>query len=419
MTGISAGNKKAALFSISAGTVMMLCLGILYAWSIFVVPLEESFKCERDEISRVFSVSLISFCAGGFITGGMRTRGIRSGNVILVSAVSLVLGFVFSAMADELWHIHMAYGVLVGLGIGMGYNVIITTIVNWFPDARGTISGILMMGYGLGPLIIGSICSDMMELIGWRWLFVCIAIVFGLVMLIGSLVIYKVSFAVESNFKPSDGVEAEVLTEYESKDEKGMRFKQIIRRSDFWMYYFWSLFFGSCNLSFVGNVAPTALEIGVSSSLAALLVGIVSLFNGFGRFVMGIGYDKLGLRKMLILLSVFFFMAVSCLCLSVNLRSITFFSAACGMMGLCLSGLPTSMAVFMFERFGPGHYSENVAGYNTVMILQSAGTALFASLVIMSGSYANAYQAFVPAGLMVLSGAYFLPKSLVKEKGCI
>lgn len=407
---IAQNNKKktkVALLALPAGIIMMICLGLLYAWSIFIIPLETDLGCPREAISKTFSVSLIGFCTGSLIIGKLLSHGFKFYFAVVLSGALLFSAFLLSSMAEKVWQIYMAYGILGGLGIGMGYNTIVTTVVNWFPSRRGIVSGILMMGYGLGPMLLGSLCSKIMAMIGWRSLFFYIACAFGIIFLSGSFILNR-SFRMLNKDNGQKNVDI--------KNTKGLKLSQSMKRSDFLIYYLWTLFFGFCCLTFVGNIAPTAIEIGASTQTAAFLVGMVALFNGFGRILMGVGYDKMGLKKMLYMLSIAFFGVICCLCFASKIESTWFFSVVCGMMGLCFSGLPTSMAVFILERFGQKYYSENLAGFNTVMIPQAAGTALFANLAANAGSYSTAYLVFIPSGVIILITMFFLAKSLEKNK---
>lgn len=129
--------------------VLLLCLGLIYAWSIFRVPLESEFGWSKAETSITFSISMMMFCLGGVVSGVLtERRGVRT--TLILCAVLLAAGFMSASGVHSLWGIYAAYGGLAGLGAGLGYNAVISTIVKWFPDRQGFVSGMSLMGFGFG-----------------------------------------------------------------------------------------------------------------------------------------------------------------------------------------------------------------------------------------------------------------------------
>lgn len=136
------------------GAFLMLFLGLIYAWSLFAAPLEAEFGWSRSQTSVTFSISMITFCLGSIMSGFiLKKRPPR--NVLLISAVLFLIGFFMTSRITNIWGLYLSYGVLCGLGVGLSYNAILSTVPKWLPGRGGFATGTLLMGMGLGSLILG------------------------------------------------------------------------------------------------------------------------------------------------------------------------------------------------------------------------------------------------------------------------
>src|ERR687893_507114 len=133
-SGSVAGNR--VIIAI-AGVVMQVALGAVYAWSVFRDPLTKEFGWSISEVTVTFTLSIF------FLGLAAVFAGLWMATVGLAAAVLYGLGvFLASFSADKLWVLYLSYGVLAGIGLGFGYIVPVATLVKWFPDKRGMITGI-------------------------------------------------------------------------------------------------------------------------------------------------------------------------------------------------------------------------------------------------------------------------------------
>ena len=154
------------------GMIILLFLGLIYGWSIFRAPLSEFFPdWNTSQMSMAFTVSMIFFCLGGFFSGQMLKK--VSHKVLLAgAAVVLFIGFFGVSMLDtgnsakSLIMLYLMYGVLGGGGVGIGYNCVISTVNKWFPDKAGLASGVMMMGFGLGGIVLGGVVNVLIGSVG-------------------------------------------------------------------------------------------------------------------------------------------------------------------------------------------------------------------------------------------------------------
>src|SRR5713101_5729175 len=167
------------------GVLMNLALGSLYAWSVFVAPLEREFGWKRTQTSLVFTIAVVTF-AVTFILGGrlQDRRGPRP--AALIGAILVSLGFSLTSMTSSLTFLYLVFGVIVGAGNGFGYATPMPVASKWFPDKRGLIVGIMVGGYGAASFILGLFVPGMIASIGWRPTFQILGAAFLLMGLLGT-----------------------------------------------------------------------------------------------------------------------------------------------------------------------------------------------------------------------------------------
>ena len=136
----------------AAGVVIMLILGTVYAWSVFVKPIAALHGWEVKVVSRVFMLIIgvigISAAFGGMLVDKKGPKFVATlgacfyGAGVLLGGVALYIG--------NFWFLLFGYGVIAGIGNGLTYVVPIATLIRWFPDKRGMITGLAVMGFGFG-----------------------------------------------------------------------------------------------------------------------------------------------------------------------------------------------------------------------------------------------------------------------------
>lgn len=351
--------KHTRIVYLCSATLALLVLGLIYAWSIFAVPLGEAFGWDRSSLSLVFTISMVCFCGGALI--GSYLEALFSVNTaIVIAAFLLAGGFFLTALTASLgiWTLYIFYGVLAGLGCGVGYNTIIATVNLWFPDRVGLSSGVLMMGFGLGSLILGTLANTAMEYFGWRSTFMTIA-------LVGACIL--VAFACLIRKPPEDIVDsigvksrADSLPAEEGCYDTG----KMIQAPLFYVYCVWATCLICAGLTLIGDAKQGALTLGVAATTATLLVGFVSATNGVSRVVLGMIYDRRGLRAAMLTATSVSLIAAVFLALSFIFTVSWLYVIAAVFMGFSYGGVPVIASSFARERFGPDEYPRNLAIVN-------------------------------------------------------
>ena len=365
------------------GVVALLFGGIIYAWSILKTPLTDAFAWSGAELALNFTLTMCFFCLGGF-AGGMLSKklGVRL-TLILSGAVSCV-GFVLASRltGSSILMLYISYGVLAGLGIGIAYNVIISTVGAWFPDKKGTCSGALMMGFGASALVVGNLASLLIDGPGWRAAYLAVGAALGVILVVTAFILRlpdpDMQFP-ESQKKVARGSES-----FEAKDYQTA---QMLRRPSFWQAFLCIVCLSAVGNTVISFARELSLSVGASASLATSLVGVLSVCNGLGRIATGALFDKLGRKKTMVFANVLTIAAAGVTLIAVLTRSLPL----C-VVGLCATGLsygtgPTISSAFTSAFYGTKYFSLNFSVMNFNLMGASFMVTAASSILDATGNY--------------------------------
>jgi OFA family oxalate/formate antiporter-like MFS transporter len=171
------------------GLLMNLALGSLYAWSVFVAPLEKEFGWKRADTSAVFTWAVVVF-AFSFILAGRLQDKLGPFGISLTGCILLTAGFVLCMWTTSLTYLIVCFGILVGIGNGFGYATPIPVMSKWFPDKRGLAVGLAVAGYGGGSAIFGPMANLwLIPDYGWRTTFAILGVIFFVMTLAGAFLL--------------------------------------------------------------------------------------------------------------------------------------------------------------------------------------------------------------------------------------
>ena len=148
-----------------AALAVHLSIGQVYAFSVFKEPLVEHFDTKLTPISIIFSIAIVMLGLSAAIGG---TWVERSGprKAMFVAGVCWATGFFVSAVGvatNQLWIVYLGYGVIGGIGLGIGYISPVSTLIKWFPDRPGLATGLAIMGFGGGALVASPLSNSLLE----------------------------------------------------------------------------------------------------------------------------------------------------------------------------------------------------------------------------------------------------------------
>jgi OFA family oxalate/formate antiporter-like MFS transporter len=366
-----------------AGVIMQIALGAVYAWSVFRIPLTKAFGWTISQVTLTFTIAILMLGFAAF-AGGLWMR--RSGPRIVAIVAGVLYGggvFLASFSAGHLYWLYFSYGVMGGVGIGLGYIVPVATLVKWFPDKRGMITGIAVAGFGAGALITAPIASRLIVSVGVLKTFAILGIAYFIGVTIPALFMkdpppgfapagWRPSAAQTKQRVARDYTLGEALTKWQS-------------------YALWAILFlnTSAGISIISQAAPMAQEIThVSAALAAGMVGIISIANGSGRFLWAWLSDAIGRRA--VFFSMFLLQAIV-FWLMPHVSSFGIFTTLAFIVLLCYGGGFGTMPAFATDYFGP----TNVGSIYGLMLTAWGFAGVFGPLLIArirqsSGHYSEA-----------------------------
>lgn len=329
----------------AAGTFLLLILGTFFAWSLYRVYVNDIFAdFTATQLSLNFSLFVIIFCLGSLLAGVI-SKKLGCHIIILISAVLIAAGTIITNTmfgmdtGSALTVLYIGYGGFCGFGVGMSYNAILSGVGKWFPDRSGFISGLLLTGYGMGSLVCGTVVSFFADRIGFPAAF-----------LWSSLIIAALIAIMSPLFKKSPEAQAA------AKNDTGLTTAQVLKTPTLWLHFFFSLFAGGVGLMVINSAALIAIYFGI----AAVLGLMVSLFNGFGRILSGMIFDRLHSKSIYVVVAMGFTSAFL-LILAHGTGSVVLMFAGMLIAGLSYGSSMSVTAALTREFYGMKYYAPNFA----------------------------------------------------------
>jgi len=379
------GNTSIRWIYLAIGVICMLFAGIIYAWSILKAPFGKEFGWTASQLALNFSLTMCFFCIGGIVSG-LLTKRTSAKVTLFIGAILVCSGFVLvSRMSNNIIMLYITYGGLCGLGIGMAYNAIISTVGAWFPDKKGTCSGLLMMGFGASALILGSLASSMIqsESIGWRNTYMILGIAMGAVLLVTGLVLRAPTMGAKLPL-PKQIAKTKTEEMIVSKDYTTL---EMVKRFTFWRFFLFTTTMAAIGSTVISFAKDLSVSVGASAALATTLVGVLSVCNGLGRIMCGVIFDNFGRRKTMLFANALTILAPMVLLTAIHYKTMPLF-----VIGLCLTGLsygcsPTISSAFISTFYGTKNFALNFSVANSMLIPASFIATLSAGLLTSTGSY--------------------------------
>ncbi len=341
-----------------AALVMQLCLGVLYSWAVFRGPLETLYGWSRAVSVAPYRYSLLFFTLAMVVAGFWQDR---RGPRLVGSAGGLLLGtgcLLAAYVGDTPTGLVVAYGVIGGLGVGFAYVTPIATCIKWFPDKRGMIVGLAVMGFGAGSLVfapllealIGSDPARYAETIP-RTFLIMAAIFF--VCVTGAAQVYRT---------PPPGWKPEGWSPRASAGATAKADFSPVEMLRTWQFYgLWLLYFlgTSVGLTTIGQASPLVRELAAETAVltGGAALGIMSSFNGLGRLFWGSLSDRIGRNTA----AVAMFAAYVVACLGLLRPAPGFWGLLAGLclVGFAFGGYLALLPSLTADYFGPRHIGAN------------------------------------------------------------
>ncbi len=297
-----------------AALAVHLCIGQVYATSVYKTALVQHFDTSLTAVGVVFSIAIVMLGLSAALAGTwVDTHGPRA--AMFVAALFWSLGFFVGAVginSGQLWLVYLGYGFIGGIGLGIGYISPVSTLIKWFPDRPGLATGMAIMGFGGGALIASPVSGRLMALYDASYdatdpasvpdghavmlLFVTLGLVYLCFMMFGAFTV-RVPAA---DWRP-EGWDPGKVAEKALVTTNSVSAANAIRTPQFWLL--WLVLF--CNVTagigILEQASPMIQDFfrdgatsSVSAAAAAGFVGVLSIANMSGRFVWSTTSDHIG-----------------------------------------------------------------------------------------------------------------------------
>jgi OFA family oxalate/formate antiporter-like MFS transporter len=375
--------------------IVQMCLGAIYAWSVFVNPLKETFGFTTTQTQIVFSIGLATFALVMIFAGRWQDKaGPRK--VAITGGIVLGLGYILGGLTGGSFPaVALTVGLIGGAGIGLGYVCPIAAGVKWFPDKRGLITGLAVAGFGGGAWLISKIASSWITSFGVLDTFLYLGILFLVAVVLGSLVLVNPP----EGYKP-EGWEPPAKSASAAK-KQDYAWNEMIKTKQFWLLWVMFIFSAASGLMVIGILKPFGVFSGLSAAMAASAVGILALFNAAGRITWGILSDKIGRTRAMGLM--FLLQGIMMLVLMKMGSTALTLSIAAAWVGFNFGGnfalFPSTTADYYGTKNMGINYGFVFTAYGVAGIL---GPILGGKVFDVTGTY---LWAFIPAGVLCLVAA--------------
>jgi OFA family oxalate/formate antiporter-like MFS transporter len=266
------------------------CGALLYAWSVFIKPLNAEFGWNRADIALAFAIACLIFGLMTYPAGRLSDR-YSPRIVVLIGGIILCIGFVLSGFIQTKLQLYITYGVIAGFGGGLVYLPPIATAPKWWPDRRALATGFAVVGLGLGSFIMAPLATYIIKNFGWRYVFIYVGIAMGVMAVIASFCL-KVP---PVGWKPQ-GWEPPKTIDAGQKETRDYTFQETIRTAQFWMLYI-AYFCGSfAGLMVIGHIAGHGIDQGLDPMVAAAAASWLAIANATTRILSGWIADRIGIK---------------------------------------------------------------------------------------------------------------------------
>lgn len=326
-----------------------ISIGSVYAWSVYTNPLMEMFGWEKGPTQFTFGIAIFFLgCSAAFLGHYLEKHGPRKSG--LLSAIFFGIGIAGSGLAVKLGSLYMLYlfyGVLGGIGLGIGYITPVSSLVKWFPDRRGLATGLAIMGFGFAALISGPLIRYLIDSVGVANTFYIMGSSYFILIFASS----RYLAPPPAGWAPKGyNANANVGKKKIKEDLSYLSANEAVKTTRFW--YLWIMLFINitCGIAIISTASPMAQDsVGLSAAAAATMVGIMGLFNGGGRIGWASLSDLIGRPNMYTL---FFSVQILAYFLLPNISNALAFQAVLFLILSCYGGGFSTIPAYIGDMFG-------------------------------------------------------------------
>jgi OFA family oxalate/formate antiporter-like MFS transporter len=389
-----------------ASMAINICIGSLYAWSVYRIPLMEFLQASRAEATLAVSISLGVIPIAMIIAGKFQDR-VGPKPVIFVGGLIFGAAMILTGFISSLTGLYVTYGILGGAGVGTIYACTVANTVKFFPDKRGLASGLVVAGFGSGAVLIGPLSAALIEMYGVLATFQMLGVAYVILI---SLCVTQLK-APPAGYVPAGWTPPAPAGGGATAASTDKNWKEMLSDPLFFVLYGAYVIACLSGLTLIAHAAPIAVEVtGVATAAAAAAVGFMAIANTGGRIFWGFASDKIG--RFNVLYAMFGITALMMVAMStIGEGDLTLYVVLLMTVVLCFGGFMGCYPSITAEAFG----AKNL-GMNYGIIFTAYGVAGIAGpLLAAQIDYSTAFVVFggLSVAGIVLS---FLAKQMTQKK---
>ena len=327
--------------------------GTRFSFGVFFKSIESEFDLTRVATSGVFSVYMVLGIAFAILGGRAADR---YGPRIIILLMGLFTGFslLLTSQTNSTWQLFLTYSLLLSIGTGAMYTVVMSTVSRWFDKKRGFALGITSSGASLGTMVVAPFATYLISNLGWRRAYIVMGLIAWLIVIPLSRLLRKDPHEIGAL---PDGAKSNLgeMDEQKPKNEEGsiqftgLSLLQVARTRSFWLIGSIWLLGGSCGFLVITHIVPHATDIGFSAAEAAAILSLIGGGGILGRVLMGRVSDSIGRKTTAIICALLQAGAMIWLIWSQDLWMLYLFAVV---FGFAYGGLPISITALIGDTFG-------------------------------------------------------------------
>ncbi|WP_160134906.1 OFA family MFS transporter [Halococcus salsus] len=374
----------------ASAVAIHLSIGSIYAYSIYQIPLNEAQGWGTSSVTTAFSIAIFVLgITAAFLGSYVEKYGPRLSG--LAAAVLYGLGMVGSGLSVQLGSLPLflaTFGVVGGMGLGLGYITPIGTLVEWFPDRRGMATGLAVMGFGAGALLTGPLGNYLIQSVGVATTFYALGVLYLVLMAAGASYLAKPP----EGWLP-EGIEDTPENQEEAKSAldgiSNLTAKEARTSPRFWMVWLIVFINVSAGIMLLAFASPMLQQIaGASATTAAFITGYIGIFNGGGRIVWASLSDYIGRTTTY---AAFFAIQIVAFFVMPQVAGVWLLAGLIFLVITCYGGGFACLPAYLSDLFGTQEVSA-IHGYALTAwgFAGVAGPQLASAILESTGSYTSA-----------------------------
>ncbi|MBN2239753.1 MAG: MFS transporter [Dehalococcoidales bacterium] len=397
------GKNKPKLFYgyiivIACFLVMVVMHGTFNSFGVFFTPLEEAFDCSRAVLSGANSVAFIIMGIAAMLLGLLSDRfGPRL--ILTLCGILFGIGNLVMSQVTAIWQVYLVLSIA-GIGLSAADIIPMATVVRWFVRKRGTLTGVMKVGTGLGMMSVPLISSILIDNLGWQTSYLILGTAV-LVIVIPLAQLLRRDPREMGLLPDGDTVTAERPVQLK---EEGLSLMQAVKTRQLWMVcavYFVLVY---CGMTSLTHLVPYAEGIDIPKTAAASVISVYGAVSMFGRIAFGLLGDRLGHKKAMISGLIIAIFGMVLLQFAGELWMLYLFAVVYGFSHGGFFALISPLIAGLFGTRSQGILLGTVIFFGTIG--GSVGMTLSGYIYDINGNYDIAFNimlGLIVAGLVILS----------------